>query len=205
MSARPATDGLLGDAERIDRAVYRAVAGTPTPRLDTAMRRLSRAANYSKLSIASSIALAVVGGDEGRRAAVSGLACVASTSAAVNLVVKPLARRRRPNRAEGGVPESRRVTMPMSASFPSGHAAAAVAFASGASRSVPLASVPLHGLAALVGYSRVHTGVHYPGDVVAGALIGAVVADLTAAMIARRSWSLTSAGGGPSRPGTPRA
>ena len=77
--------------------------------------------------------------------------------------------------------------MPMSASFPSGHTAAAVAFASGAGRVIPLASVPLHGLAALVGYSRVHTGVHYPGDVVAGALIGAVVADLAAAMINRRS------------------
>ena len=204
MSTRPGAERLLGDAERIDRALYRAVAQTPTPRLDSAMRRLTRAADYSKLSIASSIALSVVGGEEGRRAAVSGLACVATTSAAVNLVVKPLARRRRPNRAEGGVPESRHVTMPMSASFPSGHTAAAVAFASGASRVVPLASVPLHGLAAVVGYSRVHTGVHYPGDVVAGALIGAVVADLAVAMINRRLWSLTCAGAGPWRPGTPR-
>ena len=187
MSARPVADNLLGDAERIDRAVYRAVAGTPTPRLDTAMRRLSRAADYSKLSIASSVLLAAFGGEKGRRAAVSGIGCVATTSAAVNLAVKPLARRRRPNRTEGGVPESRHVVMPMSASFPSGHTAAAVAFASGAGRVMPLASVPLHGLAALVGYSRVHTGVHYPGDVVAGALIGAVVADLAAAMINRRS------------------
>jgi membrane-associated phospholipid phosphatase len=186
MSAHPAADRLLGDAERVDRAVYRAVAGTSTPRLDTAMRRLSRAADYSKLSIASSIVLAAVGGEKGRRAAVSGIGCVAITSAAVNLLVKPLARRRRPNRTEGGVPEARQVQMPMSASFPSGHTAAAVAFASGASRVVPLASVPLHGLAGLVGYSRVHTGVHYPGDVVAGAMIGAIVADLVAGMINRR-------------------
>jgi len=40
--------------------------------------------------------------------------------------------------------------------------------------------VPLHSLAALVGYSRVHTGVHYPGDVVAGALMGAMIAEATA-------------------------
>ena len=33
--------------------------------------------------------------------------------------------------------------------------------------------------AALVGYSRVHTGVHYPGDVVAGALIGTALAQVT--------------------------
>ena len=160
------------------------------------MRRLSHAADYSKLSIASSVDPRRHGGDTGRRAAASGLACVATTSAAVNLVVKPFARRRRPNRAENHVPAARRVAMPTSASFPSGHTAAAVAFASGAGRVAPLASVPLHGLAAIVGYSRVHTGVHYPGDVVAGALIGAVVADLAAAILTRRSgsWPVPTAG-----------
>lgn len=180
-------DSPLSEAERIDRAVYRAVAATPTPRLDATMRRLTEAANHSKLSIASSILLAAVGGETGRRAAKTGLVCVATTSAVVNLAVKPLARRHRPNRTEGGVPEARHVEMPMSASFPSGHTAAAFAFASGAGQVAPFASVPLHGLAALVGYSRVHTGVHYPGDVVAGALIGAVIADLAAAVLTRRS------------------
>ena len=41
------------------------------------------------------------------------------------------------------------------------------------------AAVPLRALAALVAYSRVHTGVHYPGDVLAGALIGTTLAQLT--------------------------
>ena len=44
----------------------------------------------------------------------------------------------------------------------------------------PAVSIPLQGLAALVAYSRVHTGVHYPGDVLAGALAGTVLARLTA-------------------------
>ena len=35
-------------------------------------------------------------------------------------------------------------------------------------------------------YSRIHTGVHFPGDVVAGALIGAVVADVTGSVLGRR-------------------
>jgi membrane-associated phospholipid phosphatase len=179
------TGRLLTDASGIDRAVYRAIAATPTPTLDTAMRRLSRAADYSKLSMASGAALALLGGRTGRRAAASGIACVAATSATVNLVVKPVARRRRPNRVEDGVPSDRHVEMPMSASFPSGHTAAAVAFASGAGRVAPLTSAPLHVLAALVGYSRVHTGVHYPGDVVAGALIGAVISDLAATLVGR--------------------
>jgi membrane-associated phospholipid phosphatase len=41
-------------------------------------------------------------------------------------------------------------------------------------------------LAALVAYSRVHTGVHYPGDVVAGALVGSTTGGLVAALAARR-------------------
>jgi undecaprenyl-diphosphatase len=44
---------------------------------------------------------------------------------------------------------------------------------------MPDAAVPLRGLAALVAYSRVHTGVHYPGDVVVGALLGTTLSQVT--------------------------
>jgi membrane-associated phospholipid phosphatase len=176
----------VAEAGRIDAAVYAAVAATPTPELDGAMRRLSRAADYSKLSIASAALLAAAGGSRGRRAAVSGLASVAVTAAVVNLVVKPLGQRPRPDRAAQRVPAERQGRMPGSRSFPSGHTAAAVAFASGAGRFVPAAGIPLHALAALVGYSRVHTGAHYPGDVLAGSLLGLVIADITAGALARR-------------------
>jgi undecaprenyl-diphosphatase len=170
-------DGWLAEVQRMDRAVYAAVAATSTPRLDVAMRRLSVAANYSRLSLASSLVLAVAGGPRGRRAAVAGMTSVAATSAVANLVIKPFSRRRRPDRAAQDVDPARHVPMPGSRSFPSGHTAAAVAFASGAGQELPAASVPLHILAALVAYSRVHTGVHYPGDVLAGAVLGSVVSD----------------------------
>jgi membrane-associated phospholipid phosphatase len=170
----------LAEAERVDLAVYRAVAETPTPHLDKAMTRLSNAANYSRLSIGAAALLATTGGPRGRQAARSGLTAVAATSAFVNLLVKPVGRRRRPERPENSATSGRTVRMPGSRSFPSGHTASAVAFASGVSRVLPLAGVPLHLLATLVGYSRVHTGVHYPGDVVAGAVIGAVIGGLTA-------------------------
>ncbi len=177
----------VAEAERIDRAVYAAVAGTPSPRLDGAMRHLSKAADYSRLSIAASAMLATAGGSSGRRAAKSGLVAVAATSAIANLVIKRASRRHRPDRDGEEVPQARHIEMPTSPSFPSGHTAAAVAFASGAGQAMPIASIPLHGLAALVGYSRVHTGVHYPGDVIAGALLGAVIADLTAGLVSRTS------------------
>lgn len=168
----------LRDAQRIDAALYDAIARTPTPALDRAMARLSHAADYSRLSIASAAFLALARGPAGRRAATHGLTALGATSALVNLAVKPLGRRRRPDRTGVQVPTGRHVPMPRSTSFPSGHAASAFAFATGVAHALPSAGVPLRGLAALVAYSRVHTGVHYPGDVVAGALVGTVVAQL---------------------------
>jgi undecaprenyl-diphosphatase len=184
-----AASSWLAEADRVDRAVYGAVAEAQTPLLDGAMRRLSSAADYSKLSLLAAGVLAAAGGTPGRRAAVSGLGALAATATVVNVLLKPLGRRPRPDRA--AVPVGRHVRMPASRSFPSGHTAAAFAFASGAARELPAASVPLHVLAALVGYSRVHTGVHYPGDVLAGSVLGAIVADVVGgglpAAVARRS------------------
>lgn len=168
----------LRDAQRVDAAVYAAIARTPTPALDRAMARLSHAADYSRLSLASALVLALARGPAGRRAAAHGLAAVGATATLVNVAVKPLGRRGRPDRAGQRVPEGRHVRMPRSTSFPSGHAAAAFAFATGVGHVLPSDAVPLRGLAALVAYSRVHTGVHYPGDVVVGALLGSVVAQL---------------------------
>ena len=168
----------IEDAERIDVAIYAAVARTPTPAADVAMTRLSGAADYSRLSLASAALLALAGGETGRRAAAKGLASLAVTATVVNVAVKPLARRRRPDRVARDVPLARQVRMPVSRSFPSGHAAAAFAFATGVGHVSPAAALPLRGLAALVAYSRVHTGVHYPGDVLAGALIGTTLAQL---------------------------
>ena len=176
----------LDEAERLDLAVYAAIARTPTPRADRAMARLSDAANYSRLSIASAGALALLGGTKGRRAAAMGLASVAVTATVANLVLKPLGGRRRPERTMQEVPTARQVRMPRSSSFPSGHTAAAFAFATGVGHVSPAAAVPLHGLAALVGYSRIHTGVHFPGDVIVGALVGGVLAEATAHAVERR-------------------
>ena len=168
----------LEDAERLDVALYAAIAQTPTPALDRAMARLSRAADRSRLSLAAAAVLASTGGRQGRRAATMGLASVAVTSGLVNLGMKPLGRRR-PDRAARQVPVARHAGKPSTTSFPSGHSAAAFAFATGVGDVLPPAAISLRGLAAVVAYSRVHTGVHFPGDVVAGALIGTALAQVT--------------------------
>ena len=179
--------GWLAEVDRMDRSVYEAIARSQTPLLDRSMRVLSGAADYSKLSLGASAVLAIAGGPEGRRAAIRGLASVVVTATVVNVVIKPLARRRRPDRARALVPSARQVAMPRSRSFPSGHTAAAFAFATGAGRVLPLAGPPLGVLAALVGYSRIHTGVHYPVDVLVGALCGVSMAELTGLWLDQRT------------------
>jgi membrane-associated phospholipid phosphatase len=157
----------------VDRAVYQAIAATPTPALDQPLRRLSRAADKSRLWLSVAGVLVITGGHQGRRAAVRGTLAIGATSALVNLGVKPLLDRARPDRAGAGVPGDRQVRMPDSTSFPSGHSASAFAFATAISRERPWLALTCGFLAATVAYSRVHTGVHYPGDAVVGSLIGA--------------------------------
>jgi undecaprenyl-diphosphatase len=181
----PAREWLAG-LDRLDRSIYTAIARTRTPLLDGSMRALSRAADHSKLSLAAATTLAIAGGPDGRRAAGRGLASVAVTATVVNALIKPVAWRRRPDRAGASVASARMIDMPRSRSFPSGHTAAAFAFAVGAGRVRPRAGPPLALLAALVGYSRIHTGVHYPADVIAGALCGVVLAEATGAWLDQR-------------------
>jgi undecaprenyl-diphosphatase len=68
------------------------------------------------------------------------------------------------------------VDVPVSGSFPSGHAAMSFACAALLAWLTPLPKVPLFALAALIAFSRVYDGVHYPLDVLGGAALGLVVA-----------------------------
>lgn len=195
MTTSPVRDGgsdqrgrlgeLRGLVDVADQSVHDAVAGTPTPRLDRVLVKLSNAANHSRLWLTTAAAMALLGGSRGRRAAGRGVLAVALASAVTNLALKPLADRSRPAGADGPVPDSRRVRRPASMSFPSGHAASAFAFASAAGQAAPGAWVPLHAVAAVVAFSRVHTGVHYTSDVVVGAMVGDLCGQVTGRLAAR--------------------
>jgi membrane-associated phospholipid phosphatase len=182
---RERSAAVLRELDAVDRAVFAAVAATPTAGLDAPVRRLSDAANNSVLWLVIAAGLGALGGPAGRRAAVRGTLAIGVTSPLVNLAAKSAWSRRRPDRADAGVPEGRNVRMPGSASFPSGHAAAGFAFATAVGRDQPWLGMALRFLAAAVAYSRVHTGVHYPGDAVIGALVGAGTGQAVAGTVDR--------------------
>ena len=85
-------------------------------------------------------------------------------------IIKHFVHRLRPQLA--GVAVILRRPPQMGGSFPSNHAANAFAGAAFLSSVYPVLRLPLYSLAALVGYSRVYVGVHYPLDVMAGAFLG---------------------------------
>jgi len=176
---------LLRDLAALDQALYEAVTVTQTPALDHALRRLSAAADHSKISFTIAGLLAMFPGRP-RRAAALGVAAIGVASASANLLGKRLVRRPRPHRAVDSPFPGRHVPMPESASFPSGHTASAVAFAAAVGPALPVVTVPLGLLACAVGYSRIHTGVHYPGDVVAGAVLGTGAAAVVLAAVGRQ-------------------
>jgi membrane-associated phospholipid phosphatase len=176
--AGPGRGLLAAGARRLvaaDRRLYATVAASPAPWLDEPVRRLSQSADQSRLWLAVAAGLAAFGGPDGRRAARRGVAAIAVASATVNIGAKSLRPRQRPDRVAARVPPARQVAMPASGSFPSGHSASAFAFACCVGGRLPRAAWPLRLLAAAVAYSRVHTGVHYPGDVIIGSLIGAAI------------------------------
>lgn len=170
--------GVRRQIDALDTAIYDAVANTKSPLLDATMPVLTRAADTSKLWIVIAGILALTGRPRAQRGAARGLISIAITSLIANQVSKRIHRRPRPPITQ--VPVQRLAhRIPTSTSFPSGHAASAMAFAAGASAEWPALSVPLRVLASLVGFSRVATGAHYPSDVLAGFALGETIAWLT--------------------------
>ncbi len=157
-----------------DARLHAAVGALPDSPADRWLRRLSTAADHGRLWFAVALLLGLRRGPL-RRGAIRGIGSLTVSSTVANAVLKRLFGRVRPD-LDAMASHRRLPRAPHTFSFPSGHSASAGAFATAVALESPPAGAVLAPLALAVGYSRVHVGVHYPGDVVTGLAIGAGVA-----------------------------
>jgi undecaprenyl-diphosphatase len=171
----------------LNRFLFRLVNDAWTsPALDPCLIFLGRINDYGVVWLVLLGALLALGGKTGRWADLAGLAALvvglASSEMLKSLVMQP--------RPFLSLPDVRLlVSPPSSYSFPSVNATYAFAASNGASLTARrvLGCLPVWGwgflsLAVAVSYSRVYVGVHYPGDVLGGAIIGTSIGWLVASV-----------------------
>jgi membrane-associated phospholipid phosphatase len=155
----------------LDLALYRRVRSfAHRPEVVLWLRRYSRLGEHGALWLAlGSCGAAVDGPRRGRWVRATG--CVGGAyllSTSIKLAIG----RRRPLVED--LPHL--MATPTGLSFPSSHSTSSFAAAQAFGRLVP--RTPLLGAAAVMAFSRLYLGVHYPSDVAAGAALGTVIGSL---------------------------
>lgn len=153
------------------------------PAVDRVMYSLSELGDFSLIWHTVSVAQALRGGRLAEQRSIRLSVTLGLESLLVNGMVKQLVRRDRP---APPLERPHHLRQPLTSSFPSGHASAAMCAATllsdGASRPVRLG---WYTLAAATAWSRLHVGIHHPSDVLAGLVIGRGIGTA-----ARRWWRI---------------
>jgi membrane-associated phospholipid phosphatase len=161
---------VLARLADLDQAALRALrtrAHGPLP--DAVMKSLGLAGEWAAIWVA--IGAGAAAADRRRRSRWLAAAAVGPFAIGLNFAIKVAVGRKRPLLDEH--PPLARA--PTKLSFPSAHATSSLAAATALGRVRPSARPALYGLAAAVCLSRPYLGMHYPSDVVAGALLGTLL------------------------------
>lgn len=157
--------------------------------LDPFMKLYTQLGNTGMLFIVLGLVLLLF--KQTRKAGLSALCAMLIGLVVVNFTIKPLVARARPwlviENFVNLVPEHD------PNSFPSGHTNAAFAFAIAVCLSAPKRWMKITAvcLAAVMGLSRLYVGVHFPSDVLAGAVVGSLCG-LLGAFVVKKAWERLS-------------
>ena len=173
---------ILEAIGRVDFAAFQWLRAHHFPLLDVIMAGLSDVARGGAIWIALAFLIAFLYRARWL-AVVQVLLAIALAFLITDHVAKPFFNRARPFQtyAESRVYGYR----PTTPSFPSGHAASTIAGVCALTRLAPEARSIFWVFALLVAFSRVYLGVHYPADVIAGALLGLAIGEF---VVGGTSW-----------------
>ena len=166
---------LFSYLQRFDRYCYCLFSGLRAKDLPGQIALLtSRSGDgYGYLAIALMVWMLDDSGDE----YFTSLICAFSLELPLYWIMKNSFRRQRP--CERNLSFAALIVASDKFSFPSGHTAAAVLFATVTYHYYPAAELACFGWAMAIGASRVVVGVHYPSDIVAGVALAVLVSELT--------------------------
>lgn len=170
--------------EEFELAILHGIQALHAPALDVAMSMLSLASSYAFIWLV--IAAALLARKTTRQAGAAAVVSIALAEIVVAFL-KSIFLRPRPFMVDSSVVLI--IDPPGDWSFPSGHAAVACACAVAIAMSLGARRwriwLPIAALAALMAFSRLYLFVHWPTDVLAGAVLGAFIGALVA-LAARR-------------------
>ena len=143
-----------------------------SPAAERAAKTIAASGEYGAIwAVAGGTAAAL---DPPRRRRWLAAAALAPAAIGINFAVKLATRRQRP-KLDGLPPLG---GAPTSLSLPSAHATASFASAAAMSRIAPRRAPALYAGAVLMGLTRPYLGMHYPSDVLAGAVLGTLLGRL---------------------------
>ena len=171
---KQADNVVEGHADRYDEAIMEAVHRIDNPPMNRAMHAITQLGSHWVIGAAAGVT-ALMMLRRGRKHDAWTVAISTGGAMAINTILKNIFQRQRPKEL------ARRIKLPRSHSFPSGHSLlSAATYPIVAHHLVESESLPVqafaHTLAGMiiisVGFSRVYFGVHFPSDVLGGFAAG---------------------------------